>query len=58
MPDSRESPGLLAAVAFGGVLALAVAVFALAAWLEGFAGVFRADPSAWWSQLDREAAGG
>jgi hypothetical protein len=56
MAESREFPSSLPALAFGGVLALAVAVFALAAWLEGFAGVFRADPSAWWSQLDREAA--
>jgi hypothetical protein len=53
---SRESPRLLTAVAFGGLLGLAVVVFALAAWLEGFADVFRADPAAWWSRLDRQAA--
>jgi hypothetical protein len=56
MPDSRESPTLLAAAAFGGVLTLAVVVFALAAWLEGVGEVFRTDPAAWWSRLDRQAA--
>jgi hypothetical protein len=56
MPTSRESRALFAALPFGGVLALAVVVFALAAWLEGVAGVFRADPAAWWSRLDHQAA--
>jgi hypothetical protein len=56
MPDSRESPRLLGALAFGGVLALAVVVFTLAAWLEGVGEVFRTDPAAWWSRLDRQAA--
>jgi hypothetical protein len=56
MPDSRESPRLLAAVAFGGVLALAVLVFAVAAWLEGVGEILRSDPAAWWSRLDRQAA--
>ena len=56
MTESRESPRLLAAVAFGGVLALAVVVFTVAAWLEGVGEVFRTDPATWWSQLDRQAA--
>ncbi len=56
MPDSREFPRSLPALAFGGILALAVAVFAVAVWLEGFAEIFFGEPAAWWSRLDRETA--
>jgi hypothetical protein len=56
MAHSPESPRLLATVAFGGVLALAVLVFAVVAWLEGVSEVFRSDPAAWWSRLDHQAA--
>jgi len=53
---SRESRTLLTALPFAGLLALAVVVFVVAAWLEGVLGVFRADPAAWWSRLDHHAA--
>ncbi len=56
MPRTREFTSSLSALAFGGILVLAVAVFALMVWLEGFAEIFRGDPAAWWSRLDRETA--
>jgi hypothetical protein len=56
MAESRESPTLLAAVAFGLILVLAIVLFAVSAWLEGVGEVLRSDPAAWWSRLDRQAA--